>query len=93
MGNTQQAGEGYVDCVRHFQGEHLLQLFQQAGVHWPSMPVREGGLWQLALSTALRVQLQVLQAGSRGVSKPTALAWPGLPSPDALPTCCRSSCR
>lgn len=66
MGNTQQAGEGYVDCVRHFQGEHLLQLLQQAGVHWPSMPIREGGLWQLALGTALRVQLQILQAGSPG---------------------------
>ena len=60
MGNTQQAGERYVDCVRHFQGEHLLQLFQQGGVHWSSLPIREGRLWQLALSTALRIQWQIL---------------------------------
>lgn len=63
-GNTQQAGEGDVDGVGHLQGEHLLQLFQQGGVHRPALPIREGRLWQLALGTALGVQLQILQAGS-----------------------------
>lgn len=83
MGNTQQAGERYVDCVRHFQGEHLLQLLQQGGVHWPSLPIREGCLWQLALSTALEIQLQILQVGSPQIQwvHCPGLAWPGLAYP------------
>lgn len=83
MGNTQQAGERYVDCVRHFQGEHLLQLFQQGGVHWSSLPIREGRLWQLALSTALRIQWQILRVGRPQIQwvHCPGLAWPGLAHP------------